>query len=72
MILDKQRAVHLHKEQVERVSQSVSVAVTKKEVKEVINSEDVVNIFCGPLETKLRKLELQLREEKLGHKKTKQ
>ena len=70
-VRDKQRSIDLHKQKVEKVSQSVSAAVTKKEVKDVINSEDVVNIFCGPLETKIRQLELQLRQEKSEHEKTK-
>ena len=70
-VRDKQRSIDLQKQQIERVSQSVSAAVTKKEVKDVINSEDVVNILCGPLETKIRQLELQLRQEKLEHEKTK-
>ena len=70
-VRDKQRSIDLQKQQIERVSQSMSAAVTKKEVKDVINSEDVVNILCGPLETKVRQLELQLRQEKLEHEKTK-
>jgi hypothetical protein len=70
-VRDKQRSIDLQKQQIERVSQSMSAAVTKKEVKDVINSEDVVNILCGPLETKIRQLELQLRQEKLEHEKTK-
>ena len=71
VVRDKERSIDLHKQQIERVTQSMSTVVTRKEVKDVINSEDVVNILCGPLETQLRQLELQLRQEKLEHKKTK-
>ena len=71
VVRDKERSIDLHKQQIERVTQSMSTVVTRKEVKDVINSEDVVNILCGPLETQLRQLEFQLRQEKLEHKKTK-
>ena len=68
---DKQRSAELHHEKVSRVADSVTKATTIEESEDVLFSNDVVDILCGPAETKIRQLERQLREEKLSHQRTK-
>ena len=67
-VRDKQRSEVVYCAKLKRATKAVSKATTQEEMEDVIYSNDVVDILCGPTETKIRRLERELRDEKLhGH-----
>ena len=69
-VRDKQRSEVLQRAKITKVTQAVSNATTQEQAEGVLYSNDVVDILCGPSETKIRRLEKELREEKLRHQRT--
>ena len=67
---DLQREQQSHRVQLSRAAAAVSKASTMQDAEGALNNEDVVHIICGPMETKVRQLQRQLKEEQDRHKKT--
>ena len=70
MVRDKQRSEDTRRVKVTRAANAASNATTTEEIEDVFYSNDVVDILCGPSETKIRQLQKQLRDEKLRHNRT--
>ena len=70
VVRDRKRSEVIHRSKVERATEAASNASTQEEMEGVIYSNDVVDLLCGPAETKIRQLQRELRDEKLQHQRT--
>ncbi len=68
---DLQKERQSHSLRLSRAASTVAKASTMQDAESALNNQDVVNIICGPMETEVRKLRRQLKEEQERHKKTK-
>ena len=67
---EQKRTTELHALQMKRAETIITEATSESAAK-VLQHPDVVDIVCGPLQSKLRQLQRQLAEEKALHRQTK-
>ena len=62
---DEGRSAAALRVKLDRVNKAVSRAVTSEDAERVLANADVIDVICGPLQTKIRQLQQQLNAEKL-------
>ena len=62
---DEVRSAAALRVKLDRANKVVLRAVTSEDAKRVLTNTDVIDVICGPLQTKIRQLQQQLKAEKL-------